>query len=241
MVLTGDALMATGLEKFKGSTVFVHENSRTELPIKKADEVVPVWKIISKFIGQDLTRVSLPVVMNEPLSALQKFAEMVILAEEQLRVAAVTENSLERLARFAAGFVVFYSAAKIRKRKPFNPMLGETYELVTKKFRFLSEKVAHVPLNIMTTSMEGENYVVNGYHKPKPQFSMNGTKGMIKMNLNGQWDVYFDKFDEHVTMTRPFLEFKNIIWGGVYVDVEGVVEAVNHKTGDRVELVFKPK
>jgi len=37
--------------KFKGSTIFVNEYSRTELPIKKPDEPVPLWKIISKFIG----------------------------------------------------------------------------------------------------------------------------------------------------------------------------------------------
>jgi hypothetical protein len=31
------------------------------------------------------------------------------------------------------------SGNKIRTKKPFNPMLGETYELVTEDFRFVSE------------------------------------------------------------------------------------------------------
>jgi hypothetical protein len=35
---------------------------------------------------------------------------------------------------------------KLRKRKPFNPMLGETYELVTENYRFLAEKVQHTPM-----------------------------------------------------------------------------------------------
>ena len=30
--------------------------------------------------------------------------------------------------------------AKIRKKKPFNAMLGETYEMVTDRFIFLAEK-----------------------------------------------------------------------------------------------------
>lgn len=39
-------------KNFRGSTIFVDENNkRTELPFKKPDEPVPVWKIISKFIG----------------------------------------------------------------------------------------------------------------------------------------------------------------------------------------------
>ena len=53
-----------------GSEILVHQNSRTQLPNLKLDEPVPVWKLISKFIGQDLTKVSLPVILNEPQSAL---------------------------------------------------------------------------------------------------------------------------------------------------------------------------
>jgi hypothetical protein len=34
-----------------------------------------------------------------------------------------------------------YSSTKIRKRKPFNPMLGETFEMVTEDFKFLAEKI----------------------------------------------------------------------------------------------------
>jgi hypothetical protein len=34
---------------------------------------------------------------------------------------------------------------KNRKRKPFNEMLGETYEMVCDDFRFICEKVAHQP------------------------------------------------------------------------------------------------
>lgn len=32
-----------------------------------------------------------------------------------------------------------------RLGKPFNPLLGETYELVTSKFRLFSESVSHHP------------------------------------------------------------------------------------------------
>ena len=32
-----------------------------------------------------------------------------------------------------------------RLKKPFNPLLGETYELVTSEFRYYSEMVSHHP------------------------------------------------------------------------------------------------
>jgi Oxysterol-binding protein len=39
---------------------------------------VPIWKIVGKFMSQDLTRISLPVILNEPLNTLQKMCEMQI-------------------------------------------------------------------------------------------------------------------------------------------------------------------
>lgn len=48
--------------------------------------------------------------------------------------------------RLGLALVSFLSTSKLRKRKPFNPMLGETYELVTDKFRYIAEKTGHVPI-----------------------------------------------------------------------------------------------
>jgi len=52
---------------------------------------------------------------------------------------------LKRLAISVTAIATFFSSTKIRKRKPFNPMLGETFEMVTDKFRFLTEKCIHMP------------------------------------------------------------------------------------------------
>lgn len=50
--------------------------------------------------------------------------------------------------RITLAYIAFYSGFSTlvyRKRKPFNPMLGETFEMVTDKFKFVSEKVRHNP------------------------------------------------------------------------------------------------
>jgi hypothetical protein len=36
---------------------------------------VPIWKIIAKFITQDLSKISLPVILNEPAVILSKPCE----------------------------------------------------------------------------------------------------------------------------------------------------------------------
>ena len=44
-----------------------------------------------------------------------------------------------------------------RLAKPFNPLLGETYEIVNSKFRFFIETVSHHP-PIAVFDCQGENF-----------------------------------------------------------------------------------
>jgi len=46
-----------------------------------------------------------------------------------------------------------------RLGKPFNPLLGETYELVTPEFQFFGEMVSHHP-PICVFNCQGKNYEV---------------------------------------------------------------------------------
>ncbi len=55
------------------------------------------------------------------------------------------EDSLRRMVYIATYNVACYFLIEGRCFKPFNPLLGETYELVTDKFRFFSESVSHHP------------------------------------------------------------------------------------------------
>lgn len=85
-----------------------------------------------------------PILINEPISMLQKVAE----AHEYfelLNQADKEPNSLRRLALIAAFSISQFSGAAYRKGKPFNPLLGETYELITEDFNFISEQVSHHP------------------------------------------------------------------------------------------------
>lgn len=65
---------------------------------------------------------------NEPLSMLQRLTED-LEYHELLDRAAKCENSLEQLCYVAAFTVSSYSTTVFRTSKPFNPLLGETFEL----------------------------------------------------------------------------------------------------------------
>jgi len=109
-----------------------------------------MWKIVKNFVGTDLSKVCLPVVMCEPVNTLQKSAEIMInynLLQEAVKD--VTENTVEesckRLALVSLMAINQYSTAASRFKKPFNPILGETYEFVQKDWRYMSEQVSHHP------------------------------------------------------------------------------------------------
>lgn len=61
--------------------------------------------------------------------------------------AAAEENPLLRIAFVAAFAMSNYSSTIGRIAKPFNPMLGETFEYVRfdKEYRYVSEQVSHHP------------------------------------------------------------------------------------------------
>ncbi len=108
-------------------------------------------------------------------------------------------------------------------------MLGETFEMVTDRYRYMSEKVQHIPDQITCLELEGQDYILRGFQLPKPSFSFNGGKGMVKISQFDVIDFYLKNFDEHLTISKPTILAKNIIFGGFYVDFDGTIACVSNK------------
>jgi len=80
---------------------------------------------------------------NEPISMLQRLSED-LEYHELLDKAAMCQSSLEQLCYVAAFSISSYSTTVHRTGKPFNPLLGETYELDRAResgYRSLCEQV----------------------------------------------------------------------------------------------------
>ncbi|QQP55997.1 Oxysterol-binding protein, partial [Caligus rogercresseyi] len=121
---------------------------RVKLPVPKADtEGLNLWNLLCKNIGKDLSKISMPVTLNEPLSALQRLCEELEYSD-LLDKAASAGTPLERMIWVAAFAVSSYGSSNARAgHKPFNPLLGETYECVREDrgFKYLAEQVSHHP------------------------------------------------------------------------------------------------
>jgi hypothetical protein len=124
---------------------------RSRLPHPIAGNEVSLFSLLKKNMGKDLSKVAFPVSMNEPLSALQSMAES-LQYTELLDQAARMSDSSERLLYITVFAITTYSKYKYRSsRKPFNPMLGETYELVRPdKGRHPSRSIVSGLLSLLT-------------------------------------------------------------------------------------------
>ncbi|KAH9605631.1 hypothetical protein KSS87_003036 [Heliosperma pusillum] len=129
--------------------------------------------MIKDNIGKDLSKVCLPVYFNEPISTLQKCFEELEYSYLLDRAAEWGKqgNSLMRMLHVAAFAVSSYACTEGRSCKPFNPLLGETYEaeFPEKGLRFFSEKVSHHPV-IVACHCEGTGWKLWGDSNLKSKF-----------------------------------------------------------------------
>ena len=126
--------------EYMGLEIFVNNNNaRKELPYKAPEQPTPIFKIIRKFIGQDIMKVSLPVILNEPFAALMRMCEFINSGTNIIKRAALHSDPVWRTALVMIGGTTEYYSTKFRKKKPFNAMLGETFEMVSEEYRFVAE------------------------------------------------------------------------------------------------------
>jgi hypothetical protein len=87
-----------------------------------------LWKQLAQYVGSDvMSLLSIPVWLMEPLSTLQKMSEIT----EFMHCLARADDSDDESVRCAivAAFACGAYASVKRTYKPFNPILGETFEV----------------------------------------------------------------------------------------------------------------
>ena len=122
--------------------------------------------------------------------------------EDYFERAANFQDPVKRITYMVIAFCGTVSIAKIRKKKAFNSMLGETYELVTDRFKYVAEKVQHYPNDILASNMEGKSYRLQTYHRSSPKFRFNGGKGMVEITQVGVFDFINKKYGDYISMTK---------------------------------------
>ncbi|KAJ2155931.1 hypothetical protein GGF46_005516 [Coemansia sp. RSA 552] len=240
-----------------------HGAIRAELPeIAHGGPPLNLWSIIKGAIGKDLSKVSVPVFFNEPTSFLQRFTEDMEYSD-LLDIATLLPRSADRTL-FVAGFAMSnYASTFGRIAKPFNPLLGETYEYVRrdKKYRALSEQVCHHP-PISACMVEGQNYTYHADTNIKSRFNSGSLTvvptGVCHVELRlpleflsreeetqagaaqqaAQINEEEGYFTEHYTWNKLTTNVNGIMIANFWIEHVGDLDVRNHRTGDFTRITF---
>jgi len=201
---------------------------------------ISLWGILKSMIGKDMSKMTLPVSFNEPTSLLHCVVQDMEYTDI-LDIAADRTDSLERLA-YVAGFAASEYAGTIgRVAKPFNPLLGETYEYVRpdKGYRFFVEQVSHHP-PVAAAHAESARWDYYGESAVKTKFM---GKSFDAYPL-GTWFLRLrpkDGPEEIYTWKKVTTTVIGIITGNPTVDNYGTMEIKNWTTKETCLLEFRPR
>ncbi|XP_050790767.1 oxysterol-binding protein-related protein 7 isoform X4 [Gopherus flavomarginatus] len=181
---------------------------------------VSLWNILRNNVGKDLSKVSMPVQLNEPLNTLQRLCEELEYST-LLDAANRCADPCERLVCVAAFAVSAYASTYYRAgSKPFNPVLGETYECVRpdKGFRFISEQVCHHP-PIFACHAESDNFIFWQDMKWKNKFWGKS----LEIVPVGTVNVKLPRFGDHFEWNKVTSCIHNILSGQRWIEHYGEV------------------
>ncbi|KAI9831031.1 MAG: hypothetical protein M1819_005269 [Sarea resinae] len=214
---------------------------RTRLKMDADDRPkISLWGILKSMIGKDMTKMTLPVSFNEPTSLLQRVAEDMEYTD-LLDTAATRTDSSERMLYVAAFAASEYASTTGRVAKPFNPLLGETYEYARpdKGYRFFIEQVSHHPpigaawAESAKWDYFGESAVRSKFYGKSFDINPLGTWFLRLRPTTGGEELY--------TWKKVTSSVVGIITGNPTVDNYGIMEVKNWTTGEVCTLDFKAR
>ncbi|XP_067915941.1 oxysterol-binding protein 1-like [Heterodontus francisci] len=212
-------------------------NRRSRIP-DKPNYSLNLWSIMKNCIGKELSKIPMPVNFNEPLSMLQRLTED-LEYHELLDKASKCESALEQLCYVAAFTVSSYSTTVFRTGKPFNPLLGETFELdrlEEEGFRSICEQVSHHPPAAAHHAESKYGWTLRQEIAIASKFR---GKYLSIMPL-GSIHCTFHQSGNHYTWKKVTTTVHNIIVGKLWIDQSGEIDIINKKTGDKCHLKFAP-
>uniref|UniRef100_A0A8B9KNM4 Oxysterol-binding protein n=1 Tax=Astyanax mexicanus TaxID=7994 RepID=A0A8B9KNM4_ASTMX len=202
-------------------TVPKNMGRRTVLPAHSADNShIGILSILYNNIGKDLSRVSMPVALNEPVNFLQRVSEELEYSQ-LLDIANQIDDPYQRMVYVAVFSISGYAWASWRNRyKPFNPVLGETYESVREErgFRYVAEQVSHHP-PVSACHAESENFTFWQDQRWKNKFWGKSVEIISTGMVNVTLPRYGDHYEWNKVVTCIHSVFSQQRWLEHYGDV----------------------
>jgi len=204
-----------------------------------------VWDMVKKLggallEGKDLVSVSLPVYIFEGRSFLQRLPDLWAF-HRILTEAADQTDPVERFVRIL-GFGISGLHQMCVQKKPFNPILGETFEAsfphetdTQKDIKLFVEQTSHHP-PITAYDAEGQNFRLHGYCGYLASIRGNALKG----GQIGPTYIEFASDGATIQYSQPFLWLKGICWGDRVLEYYDKMSFNDTKNKLECDIIFNP-
>jgi hypothetical protein len=213
-----------------------------------------LWSILKQSIGKDLSRISMPANINQPLTLIQRtvedFESLDLLYKAiECDGESGSTNSTNRVALLAAFAASSYASWYGRAQKPFASTLGETFDWVSSDglVKIVCECVVYDPpvaaFHAKGTTPNGTPFEVHGEGMGTSKFYGR----FVQVNVNGGLHLVLPTTGEKYSWSKAAMHVHNVISGKVWVDMVGQVDVLAHPvvrldTGKKVggeSAVFK--
>lgn len=180
--------------------------------------------------GKDLTRISLPIYISDYRTYLEVNSYFLKNSFPFLIEAALQVNQIERM-KILTKMVVSALHSSFVPLKPFNPILGETFQseivLDTENFQSLKvyfEQISHHP-PITAIYAKHDLFKIYGYRQPTSIIGGNN----IETTINGKFNIVFND-NTIVTMKYGLFEISGLVIGEKRYNFKNqfVIENVTH-------------
>lgn len=202
--------------------------------IKPSTSTPPsLLSFLRKNVGKDLSSITMPVTSNEPLSILQVISE----AFEYADVLSPKRDMqpLTSVAIFAISALSIQRDKTRALRKPFNPLLGETFEYIHERFgfRLIAEKVCHKP-QIFAFNVEHPQWTCEYTMTPVQKFWGKS----LELNNEGTIKLTYKKSGVVYKWVQPTTMVKNLIAGERYTEPVNEFE-IKGSDGSKAKITFQ--
>jgi len=213
------------------------EYKRDDVIAKQRESVVDIFKQFgtSLLSGKLITNVSFPIGIFEPTSELQRAARVLGFAPYFLdKAATLTGDPLEQM-KLVLTFVIARMHYMVEQKKPFNPIVGETYQGFVNGNPFFYEQVSHHP-PISAFQYLGKGYTVEGCVEGVGSISVNtfsgGFVGIEKIICHQTGNTFYIK--------NPRVVLEGILYGKRLCYFDGGLRILDPQNNIYTRLKFNP-
>jgi len=148
--------------------------------------------------GKSVMNISLPINIFDVRSHIEVFAFQNSYAKIFLEKSGKIKDPMERL-KYSTTFAITTVHMAVAQLKPFNPILGETFQCKIADTQFFMEQTSHHP-PIFNFYILGENYKIYGYNESEVSTGANSVKATYK----GTFTIEFKDGTKHQVVFPMF-------------------------------------